>query len=439
MLLALAALRDREAAEARPIDLRCIHVEHGIRPPEESRGDAECVRALCETLKVPCRIASVKPGKIAEVAKARGIGIEAAARLYRRRAWFREVRRIQATSVRILVAHTADDMLETALMQIFRGAGPSGLAAMPARRGRILRPLLALTRSNVQCYLAEKNIPWREDATNADTQFLRNRIRHNLIPALTETFPQWHSGITALAETQSLAADFMRNEAERRVEWSFTGNSEHPDSFSFSFSLSTNAESFFSQPLIIREEALFQGIDRLLAESPLASRTKYASIRRKNIRRFSQGRLPAADLGPVRLHKDLHQVTISLTPQEAPLTPDFRPSESSLALLIKTPGSYNLNTIDIEVSECPANNHDGSGFLSPLPLVLRPCFKEDCMVGRQKLKSSERIFSAVDTCGVAAFFGLNGLLVCRDEAALSAVTDSGPLYRVTMKNRSNDV
>ena len=308
MLAALAAVR--------PAGLRCIHVEHGIRPAQESRGDAAFVRSLCEKLQVPCRVVSIAPGKVAAAAKERGMGIEAAARHYRRRAWFREAARLEAkrpeakrpeakrpeakrpeaAPVRVLTAHTADDMRETVLMRILRGAGPSGLAAMPHSRGRILRPLISLSRRDVLNYLNEKNISWREDSTNTDTHFLRNRVRRCLIPLLEESFPQWQGGLTALAQTQSLVADFMQREAAQRVQWQPA-----------LLSLSTDTETFFAQAPIIREEALFQGIDELLP----ATRTSH-TIKRKNIRRFCKGGITAIDLGPLRLTKDSRRITISI-------------------------------------------------------------------------------------------------------------------------------
>jgi tRNA(Ile)-lysidine synthase len=304
MLAALAAVRDRAVHGTAAFELHCIHIEHGIRPAAESQGDAAFVSSLCEKLRVPCRVVSIAPGKVAAEAKERGIGIEAAARRYRRRAWFREVARLSALQLeaaghkpaRVLTAHTADDMRETVLMRLLRGAGPSGLAAMPVSRGRILRPLISLSRRDVLDYLSEKNISWREDSTNTDTRFLRNRVRRCLIPLLEESFPSWRGGITALAQTQSLIASFIQGEAASRVQWQPAPQS-----------LSTDAETFFAQPPIIREEALFQGIDQLLP----AARTSH-TIRRKNIHRFCKGGITAIDLGSLRLRKNAHQITISI-------------------------------------------------------------------------------------------------------------------------------
>jgi len=427
MLTALVAVREHNAV----FDLRCIHVEHGIRAEAESRGDAEFVKGLCKELHIPCKTVSVKPGKIASVAKERGIGIEAAARLFRRRAWFREAKRLgvlrQKAQVRILVAHTADDALETTLMRIFRGAGPSGLAPMPASRGRIIRPLIKLRRSDVIAYLTEKKILWREDSSNSDIRFLRNHVRHRLIPQLNESFPNWRTTLTAFSETQSLAADFIQNEASARVLWQPLPDSQGS-------ALYTNADIFFAQPAIVREEALFQGIDTLLARLPGNAPAHSRTVKRGNIRRFCEGGGKAADLGLMRLRKDSKKVIISIPVQ----------GEYGFSLLINKPGLYTLKGIAIQVSaiktadttaisgiktplisevcEIPANGNEGEGvFFALLPLALRPGFKEDTVMpkGKCPVKIPGSFTAAVDTLGTAACI-LQGRLVWRRDSAATA-------------------
>ena len=420
MLAALVSLRDRLA-----FTLRCIHVEHGIRPPAESGGDAAFVRELCEQCKAPCTVVSVGPGNIAASARRRGIGIEAAARLYRMRALFREARRMEAETgapVRILVAHTRDDMLETALMRILRGAGPAGLAAMPVSRGRILRPLLALDRAGVLRYLAERKLPWRDDSTNADTRFFRNRVRRRLIPLLHESFPGWRTGLAALAETQSLAAAYIRDEAASRVAWLSDGGS-----------LYTGAEPFFAQSALIREEALFQGIDRLLA-----GRKVPATVKRAGIRDFSAGRVTAVDLGPARLWRDGGRVVLSVSKN--------RVSERGFSLLIKAPGFYTLERVTIAVKRSAGDASGSAGvFFALLPLALRPCFKGDCMVKKGRTiaardwgRERERLVSVIDRRGVAAFSGA-GVLISRWEMARNAGRDGADaegLCMVTVSHNS---
>jgi tRNA(Ile)-lysidine synthase len=400
MLAALAA--------APSIDLHCMHIEHGIRPAAESRGDAGFVRELCAAFNIPCRVASIPPGRIAQIAANKGVGIEAAARLYRYRALFREARRLAVNGNKpalIVTAHTRDDFLETALMRLLRGAGPAGLAAIPARRGRLLRPLLAVSRADVLAYLAARNIPWREDSTNRDTRFLRNRVRHCLVPRLDEAFPGWRTGLAAVSETQSLAAAFINDEAARRVRWSPGGSG-----------LRTKAETFFAQPAIVREEALFAGIDRLLA---LKQRNAAHPVKRAAVRRFCAGQVSAVDLGPVRVRRRQAAVVISAAAGQ-------KVSERGFSLLIKAPGFYNLKRVTIEVRAGAVGSTGGEtpgAFCALLPLVLRPANTGDRIVrgGRKtapgdaaKGRGRERMASAVDRRGTAAFIGTHGLLLARE-------------------------
>jgi len=296
-----------------------FHVEHGIRPAEESRGDAEFVRIFCEERKIKYRVKHIPPGKVAAFAQRKGIGIEAAARYFRHKALSAEA--VSLSSARlgaaylgeahsraaclrmntaILIAHTKDDALELSLMRFLRGSGPAGLAAMPQSRGRILRPLLGLTRADVIEYLKAKDIPWREDATNTDEEFLRNRIRNRLIPLLDEAFPSWKTGIAAMAQTQSLAAAFIFSEAGNRIKWDIQKSS-----------ISTETENFNTQPLIIREEAIFLAIDELLKDVKNAR-----SVKRAVVRQFCSGLVNAADLGPVRITRDAGKITLSRKEKE---------------------------------------------------------------------------------------------------------------------------
>ena len=445
MLAALSAVIRKEL-------LFCLHIEHGLRPPEESRGDGEFVRDYCQKLGVNCRIESVPTGKIAAFARRKGTGLEAAARFFRRKALFKEAALLGENTV-ILIAHTKDDMLETVLMRVLRGAGPAGLAAMPANRGRILRPLLSMTRADVIAYLKEKKIPWREDSTNNDEKFLRNRIRRRLIPLLDETFPSWKSGVAAMAETQSLAADFINEEAKTRVIWdtkkikprgsrSYTEEdknfiSKTPcnsvssvvknfyDSDTTLSSLFTNAEDFFAQPEIIREEALFLGIDRLLAgkKSPVP-------VKRSVVRRFCAGTAAAADLGPLRVRQEGGRILLS------PPRKVF--SESGFSLLIKKPGLYNLKKVSVEVCASAAREED-CAFYAVLPLVFRRSFKDDFLVSEGK-KAARRNFeksliSAVDAFGTAAFIGSSGLLAARD----LPIQGGHEFYFVRIKISNNEI
>jgi tRNA(Ile)-lysidine synthase len=299
MLVSLAGIVNKDL-------LFCLHVNHGLRPPQETNGDAAFVRDFCEKHGINCRVVSFPPGKIASFAKRKGTGIEAAARCFRRKALFKQAALLNAAmptaGVRILTAHTKNDLLETSLMRFLRGAGPAGLAIMPVNRGRLLRPLLSLTREDVITYLKAKEIPWREDSTNADDKFLRNKIRLRLIPFLSELFPTWSAGVAALAQTQLLAADFIANEAKNRIKW------ENP---SLTSSLFTDEGNFFSQMQIIREEAVFFAVDKLLkgVKNP-------CPVKRSVVRKFCEGKVKAADLGAVRIRRENGGILLSRAKKE---------------------------------------------------------------------------------------------------------------------------
>ncbi|MDR1250136.1 MAG: tRNA lysidine(34) synthetase TilS [Treponema sp.] len=386
MLAALASLRDRVAG-AGAFDLRCLHVEHGIRPATESRGDADAVRALCAVLSVPCVVVSLPPGKVARTAKRRGLGLEAAARLYRHGAWKAEARRIGAA--RTLVAHTRDDLLETVLMRALRGSGPAGLAAMPREKGLVLRPLLEMGRADVIAYLQERGLSYRVDSTNADPAFLRNRIRLKLIPCLDTFFPAWRKTLAELAETQRLVADFLEHEAAARIPWEADGTGAESCRL-------TGGDNFFSQPPILREEALFAVLDRFSGGT--AARCK--PPRRKSLRLFAQGKARSLDLGTGVLSSVAGSVVLALP----------RPGERGFLLLIKKPGVYKLNRLCIRVfSVETGKTSELPGFFARPPVALRQRYAEDFILrggrkhrGTELAKGSDLIV-AEDALGLAAF------------------------------------
>jgi hypothetical protein len=194
--------------------------------------------------------------------------------------------------------------------------------------------------------------------------------------------------------------------------------------------LKTNAENFFFFFSIVRAEALFHGIDRLLANS-----TPSSTIKRKNIRRFSQGNITAIDLGSLQLRKDSNHVIILPGFQTPIPSPQ---SEYGFSLLINAPGLYNLKGIAIEVHESQAGENKGCGiFLSLLPLVIKQNQKGDNIVNAEggKKNSGKPRFTAVDTHGVAAFIGPGGLIQCRE--ALTAA-EKCRVVKISV-NRSTDV
>ena len=146
---------------------------------EESDGDEKFVRDYAERKGLSLYVKQFDTLNYAEEHK---LSIEMAARELRY-AWFEELRQ-QLNYDKIAVAHHADDQLETFFINLLRGAGIRGLKGMQPINGNIIRPLLDKSREEIHQYAIENGIKWREDHTNAETQFLRNKIRHELLPVI---------------------------------------------------------------------------------------------------------------------------------------------------------------------------------------------------------------------------------------------------------------
>lgn len=191
------------------VGLSAVHIHHGIREAAESDADLAFVQDLCIHLDVPLHVHRADvPARAAQNRET----LEEAAREVRY-AFFRTlIASGHADSV--LTAHTLDDQAETVLMKLIRGAWTDGLSAIhpvvpveipssphtAARTGSILRPLLSVSRSEVEDFLRSRGQPWRTDSTNADIAYTRNRIRHELMPQLRTFNPSIDQTLANLAE-----------------------------------------------------------------------------------------------------------------------------------------------------------------------------------------------------------------------------------------------
>lgn len=191
LLHALAPLAARES-----VPLRALHVDHGLQP--ESPGWAEACRAVCGAAGVALEVIELG------LAPARGESIEAQAREARYAALAGRL----ADSERLVTAHHRDDQLETFLIQLMRGAGVAGLAAMPARarlgRGWQLRPLLEVDRAELAEYAARHGLTWQLDPMNDALRFDRGYLRARVLPAIRERWPA--ASATVMRSSSHLAA-----------------------------------------------------------------------------------------------------------------------------------------------------------------------------------------------------------------------------------------
>jgi len=175
-------------------------MNHGIRGAEAD-ADQAFVEALASQFDLPFHIWQVDTP---ESAAAKHQGLEEAAR-HLRYSWFRELL-AEGQADAVVTAHTLDDQAETVLHRLIRGAWTEGLSGIfpvleldPKQPGLILRPFLSTTRRDIEAWLHQIGQPWREDATNRDTAYTRNRIRHQLLPELGEYNPQIQKQLAHLA------------------------------------------------------------------------------------------------------------------------------------------------------------------------------------------------------------------------------------------------
>jgi tRNA(Ile)-lysidine synthase len=190
-----------------PGQVQAIHVHHGLQDAADAF--AEHCRGVCASLGVPLQVRRV------HARHASGESPEDAARQARYQALARAAR--DAALRAVLLGQHADDQVETLLLALSRGAGLPGLAAMPPvfqREGMVfVRPLLALGGRAIRDWLAQEGITVVEDPTNADTGFTRNRIRHLLLPALEEAFPQYRETFARSARHAAQAQDLLETVA----------------------------------------------------------------------------------------------------------------------------------------------------------------------------------------------------------------------------------
>jgi tRNA(Ile)-lysidine synthase len=185
-------------APARGFTVVAAHLDHGLRAA--SAADAAFCADLCRRMGVAFE--TTRADVAARARREKG-GTEEAARAARY-AFLREVKERRRATV-IAVAHTLDDQAETFLLRLLRGAGSAGLGAMRLLSGDVVRPMLESTRRDVIAHLEARGLAWREDETNADRSFLRNRTRHELLPYLEQRFnPKVRQ---ALARAASVLAD----------------------------------------------------------------------------------------------------------------------------------------------------------------------------------------------------------------------------------------
>jgi tRNA(Ile)-lysidine synthase len=217
----LAAALQRLAPDL-GLSLALGHVNHGLRGAG-SDADEAAVRALGAALEIPVAVRPVAPAALQDGTSSRTRPtLQEAARRLRYDAL--EELRVAARCDVVATAHHLDDQAETVLMRLLRGAGPDGLGGIPERSpdGRIVRPLLEISRSEIEHQARAWGLSWREDPSNRDRHYARARLRRDWLPGLGEAFnPRWLRAIGNLAEAQRRDSEWIetqvQNEAASRL------------------------------------------------------------------------------------------------------------------------------------------------------------------------------------------------------------------------------
>lgn len=170
------------------------HCNFGLRE-KESDGDEAFVRELAIRCGFPFFVTSPD---VKNVAKTNSVSTQMAARELRYE-WFEKIRK-ESGYQWIATAHHANDSLETLLLNLARGTGPAGMTGIAPVNGNLIRPLLFSNRAEISRYAAENDIRWREDRTNQTDDYYRNKIRHHVIPVLSELNPSLEATFNATSE-----------------------------------------------------------------------------------------------------------------------------------------------------------------------------------------------------------------------------------------------
>lgn len=239
--------------ESRQMRLHIVHLDHGLRP--ESADDAAVVKRLGVQWRLP---STVERRDVQAICAKQGWSLEEGARRIRYQV-FLDVARRQSAS-HIVVAHTADDQAETVLMRLIRGTGLLGLGAIPVMRPLeemwVVRPLLHVWRRDILAHLASARVDYREDATNHDRRFIRNRIRHELLPLLERDYNlNIKAALIQLAQLSQTDYAYLRHAADR--QWRRVVKASPPTR------IAIMVEAFLRQPKALQRQLVRRAIQDL--------------------------------------------------------------------------------------------------------------------------------------------------------------------------------
>lgn len=206
-----------------PLELVVAHVHHGLRG-KEADSDAEFVEGICRDWQIPFYI---KKADVRKLASSWGLSEEEAGRKVRYD-FFEDLLK-EIGGQKIALAHHRDDQAETILYNLIRGTGLKGLQGMkPVREGKIIRPLLQISRRQIEAYCREKNLKYRVDSTNEEIVYTRNRIRNVLIPYIQKNFnPNFSDSLVRMGDIIREEEEFLSQYSNQQFDkWAVASDGE---------------------------------------------------------------------------------------------------------------------------------------------------------------------------------------------------------------------
>ncbi len=321
------------------------HFNHGIRG-DAAREDAQFVADFCEARNVPFCLGEED---VLAYAEQEGLSLETAARV-RRYAFLRKTARQMGPGTVIATAHQADDQAETVLMRILRGTGIEGLAAMRPKSNGIIRPLLGITRAEIEAYCEDKGLSPRWDATNEVPDATRNKLRLQVLPMLRQEInPSVSEALCRLALIAAETGDFLRGKAG--AAWGDTVRSV--DGL-----WEIDRRMFRKRPPAVRQTMLRMLAERLRIQS-LCGESHYESLHEL----IAEGRTGAVLSLPGRVTAEVCYETVRILREtEAALTTEWP------AVELVVPGETRIDSLGLSI--IATRPEDKPGELGPTAIAV---------------------------------------------------------------------
>lgn len=350
-----------------------VSINHNIRPKEESLADCLFVREFCKKLsKVEFVLMELEPGKAEETARLRGRGMEEAARFLRYRS-FQSVIGDKGIDF-FCLAHNQNDQLETLLLKFLQGSADGNAQGIPVVRERYLRPLLNISRKDIERFLSLEGVDFQRDKTNESNDYLRNRCRNILVPLLDKEFPGWNKAVLSGAKKKQADNDFIVSALPKGF-WKPIGEGI----------LCADWNSFCALHPALRRRVLFQGLNGFGLEQRIPFHLLEPLISWKEA--SPQGSVFSLGRAEVAVQKELIVIR----------RPAGQVAEEGFSLLVEKPGTYSVSGQEITIEaqgECSSSAGqevwlNGEKFTAPI--VIRNPQPGDKALFRGRVRSVQDV------------------------------------------------